>query len=287
MRTRALILSVLLVFVAAVTAAAAPVPVPESDPSPMLFVGQARLKGETAALGKLLMGPSPVRYRFIFVEDIGDEDREAYLDRVLAASGWPAPDQLLLVIFTKANHDVRFAMGANFAAAGVTVSEMVGLLRTEFFPVVHSTDPAQALARFVGAVNQRMAGDGFLTPRQVVERFYDWHLGYFASNGERMSANPLVDKAYRKSPYLAPEMIAAADKSLAEMAASGGGADPFLCAQNLPLTLTVSAAEETGPAQAQVLVRKGWGEGRETALTVRLAQRDGRWEISRISCSAP
>jgi hypothetical protein len=63
-------------------------------------------------------------------------------------------------------------------------------------------------------------------PETVVQTFFDWYLAY-AETG-----NPLVDGAYRDSPYLTANLVSQVDEIIASF--EGGGYDPFLCAQDIP-----------------------------------------------------
>lgn len=154
--TGLLLLLTLAVTALAGGAAAAPLPVPPRAEAGLQDTTGKGLPGAAAALQEALQAAAPVRYRVLVIDATDGMDRTAYLDRVLAEWGWPAADTLLLVVFRQANYDIRFAMGANFRQAGVTVDEMVQYVRTVYQPAVYKGDPAYALAALVGAVNQRM-----------------------------------------------------------------------------------------------------------------------------------
>ena len=117
-------------------------------------------------------------------------------------------------------------------------------------------------------------------PEQVVESFYEWYLGY--------SGNPLVDGAYRSSEYLTGEFT----QEVGEIVASfeKGGYDPFLCAQDVPESVSVGAADVAGD-EASVILREVWNPGTEYEWThdveVALRMVDGAWKIAGVSCGAP
>lgn len=115
------------------------------------------MQGDVPALKAALREPSAVTYKLMLAGDCKGCHRTEYLDRVLDLQGWPQADELLLIIFPGANHDIRFAMGANFRKEGVSVGEMVALLHERYFPHVHKGDPAAGLASLIRAVNQRMS----------------------------------------------------------------------------------------------------------------------------------
>lgn len=138
-------------------AANRPIPDPKPD---TVFQSEVPdpLPGDQSAWKQALDAPSPVRYRVLVIDDTDGEDRTDYLDRMAEKWGLPAADQLYLVIFTKANYDLRFYMGANFRAKGVTVDEMLTLVRTHYFVKSQKGDVAGGLADLVNAVNRRMGG---------------------------------------------------------------------------------------------------------------------------------
>jgi hypothetical protein len=113
-----------------------------------------------------------------------------------------------------------------------------------------------------------------LSPTEVTNQFYRWYIGY--------PGNPLVDKAYRASPYLAESMIEEVDETLA--AFEMGGADPFLLAQDIPERFTVEGEEIDGD-RATVQVNFYWWSGDEdpSVRRVTLAKRDGEWKIIDVS----
>jgi len=112
-----------------------------------------------------------------------------------------------------------------------------------------------------------------MTPEQVVESFYGWHIGYIQNVG-----NPLADGAYRSSEYLSEEFVRKADGIIASF--DEGGYDPFLCAQDVPGEFTVEEAVVSGDG-ASLAVHTSF-EGH--TFTVELRQVDGRWKISDVIC---
>jgi hypothetical protein len=118
-----------------------------------------------------------------------------------------------------------------------------------------------------------------LTPEQVVESFYGWHVGYIQNVG-----NPMADKAYRSSEYLTEEFVRKVDGVIASF--DEGGYDPFLCAQDVPGEFIVEEAAVSGEA-ASVVMRETWNPGTQYELTqnleVSLRLVDGRWKIADIT----
>jgi hypothetical protein len=98
----------------------------------------------------------PVHFTVLTVKGAGAEDRTAFLDQILQAWGWPAKGTILLVLFPDANHDIRFAMGPGFRQNGLTVDEMLTIIRTQYLPMAHKGDPDGALAALMQTVSQRM-----------------------------------------------------------------------------------------------------------------------------------
>lgn len=133
-------------------------PVPENQPQVTLQnTTEAQLPGDGAALEEALKQSSPVQYKILVIDSTDEEDKTDYLDRVAEKWGLPGPDMLYLVIYTKENYDIRFYMGASFRTAGVTVDEMLGLVRTHYLAQKRDGDVSGALAELIAAVNHRMS----------------------------------------------------------------------------------------------------------------------------------
>jgi hypothetical protein len=110
-----------------------------------------------------------------------------------------------------------------------------------------------------------------LSPQEVVTKFYRWHIGY--------PGNPLVDRAYRDSPYLSDSFVQDVD----EVVEGGFRADPILLAQDIPDRFTVEGAE-TMDGEAVVTVYFYFGEnGAPVERTVDLELMDGAWKITDVS----
>lgn len=123
-------------------------------------LGPGGLAGSREALMDSLKAPTAVHYTVLVYDDLTVEDRTAFLEQYLTENGWPAPDTLLLMIFPRHNHDIRFAMGTNLTKNGMTAEEMLAIIRGPYFGVVRKGDPARALVEMIEAVNRRMAPAG-------------------------------------------------------------------------------------------------------------------------------
>jgi len=110
-----------------------------------------------------------------------------------------------------------------------------------------------------------------MTPQEVVSKFYRWYIGY--------PGNPLADREYRESPYLAESFISEVD----QIALRGFRADPILLAQDIPERFSVDEADVSGD-EATVLVSLYWG-GNPTPTERRIDLRliDGAWMITDVS----
>ena len=118
-----------------------------------------------------------------------------------------------------------------------------------------------------------------LTPQQVTTNFYNWYLELAGDRAGSSFVNPLVSGVYRDSDYLSPTFIAQVD----EMSMDGFGFDPFLLAQDVPVSFELQEATVNGAA-ATVDVHFYWGGNPEPSLrTVHLIQTDGRWLIDSLS----
>lgn len=106
-------------------------------------------------------------------------------------------------------------------------------------------------------------------PREVVEEFYTWYI--------TNESHPLSSGAYKESPYLAPGFKEYLDGGY------GRGADPILCAQDIPPTFEVGEVSISGNT-ARVNVRQAFGpSGR--IVPVELEKMEGEWLISDVLCA--
>jgi len=111
-----------------------------------------------------------------------------------------------------------------------------------------------------------------MTPEQVVERFYTWYIGYTQNAGD-----PLADRAYGSSEYVAEEMVHRADEA---------SEDPFLHAADVPGEVSVEGTL-ISDQEATVAVREIWNPGtrheliQELEVLLRLV--DGRWRIADVT----
>lgn len=117
----------------------------------------------------------------------------------------------------------------------------------------------------------------------VVEEFYRWYLAY--------PGNPFAERAYGQSPLLSDAYVAQTDAEIEAMIAAGpGGADPILCAQDIPGDMRYGPAEVSGD-EATVIVQEVWNPGTEfefvRELTVEVQKVEGEWLISDITCPVP
>jgi hypothetical protein len=120
-----------------------------------------------------------------------------------------------------------------------------------------------------------MTREPAMSPQEVTTRFYRWYIGY--------PGNPLVDRGYRESPYLAASFIEEVD----EVLEGSFRADPILLAQDIPERFTVGAAEVSGD-RATVLVSFYWG-GNPTPSRRRVTLEliDGAWKIVDVALVEP
>jgi hypothetical protein len=119
---------------------------------------------------------------------------------------------------------------------------------------------------------------------EVVERFYDWLLAYAQPDEAGQVHNPVVDRAYRDWEALTPRLIGEIDNLLAQ-AGQNVVANPFRCAQNVPIRVDVGVAMLEPEAQATVLLREyDAGNPRSHNLTVLLIWQEAQWKIDGIIC---
>jgi hypothetical protein len=116
---------------------------------------------------------------------------------------------------------------------------------------------------------------------ETVSSFYNWYLDYTAPDETGHFSNPLVDRAYRDSPYLTEALIARIDAQLEEEHIM---ADPFLCAQDIPEEYRLETAAVSAEASTVLLRQFFAGNPRLYNITVELVAEDGDWRLDNIIC---
>ncbi len=150
----------------------------------------------------------------------------------------------------------------------------IGLLSfCVIFTVVGIVDSATSLPYAAAQTAQ--------TPLATVDAFYTWYLEYTTPDAEGYFNNPLSDGAYRESPYLSPDLIAAVDALKAEQ--GGFHADPFLCAQDVPANIFTELIREDAN-RAEVLVQEQFGLALHH-ITAHVVLTDSGWLIDSILCA--
>lgn len=132
--------------------------VPElQQEQPIQIVNEmAKLPGDTTDLEKALQAKGPVKYKLLLVDTVHDEDPTDYLDRVAEKWGLPAADTLYLVIYTQQNYNLRFYMGAEFRAKGVSVDEMLKITRETYFAKNREGKTVEGLLDLMHFIDKRM-----------------------------------------------------------------------------------------------------------------------------------
>ena len=120
-----------------------------------------------------------------------------------------------------------------------------------------------------------------LSPQQVTENFYSWYLAPMADRSDGGFTNPLAAGLYRDSEYLTTGFVARVDETIAGF--EGGGYDPILLAQDIPISFEVQEAAING-TQATVVVLRYWGGNPDPSpMVVHLVQENGRWLIDNVT----
>lgn len=151
------------------------------------------------------------------------------------------------------------------------------------------TKPTSRLVRFALAVlvaliilaaRMAFAQEPAPSPEATVDAFYRWYLGYDQLGIENERQSPPFRVDYHDSPLLTEGFMAEIDDVIASFETSAGY-DPFLQAQDIPLSLFVEEARiaEDG-LTAEVVVRTSFTEH---AFTVELALIDEAWLIDGIT----
>ncbi len=126
------------------------------------------------------------------------------------------------------------------------------------------------------ATQSPQAGDALAAAAQQTAKFYDWYLGYI-SGGEDGPRSILNDGAYQTCGFFTPSYIEELDAILASEQPLM--ADPFLCAQDIPASVTVQQAVEVAPG-VQVTMSSSF-EGHTFNVFLR-EMAPGDWQIDGV-----
>ncbi len=117
---------------------------------------------------------------------------------------------------------------------------------------------------------------------ETVAGFYNWYLNYTAPDEAGHLNNPLVDKAYRETPYLSAELV---EKMDALLSAASIMYDPFVCAQDIPGSFEADVVAAT-PEQATVLLRTYFQFSPYSHnITLTLQPEASAWKLNAIACA--
>lgn len=114
------------------------------------------------------------------------------------------------------------------------------------------------------------AAEPEFSPEEVVTRFYRWYIGY--------PGNPLADREYRASPYLADSFV----KEVDGVVAGDFRADPILLAQDIPERFTVEKAEASRDEATVIVCFYFGGNNTPVEREVELEVIDGEWRIRNV-----
>jgi hypothetical protein len=138
-----------------------------------------------------------------------------------------------------------------------------------------AVDPAESRAPLVAAPEG-------LSPQQVTANFYNWYLDLAGNRADSSFVNPLVSGAYRDSEYLSATFMAQVDE-MTMASRDGLGFDPFLLAQDIPVSFEVQEAT-VNEATAVVDIHFYWGGNPDPSVrTVHLKLENGRWLIDGLT----
>jgi hypothetical protein len=149
-------------------------------------------------------------------------------------------------------------------------------------PVALTTVPPASESAAGEALPASRPAASVASPAKTTAAFYTWYLDYVGALDSETRRNPLVDGAYRASPYLTQSFVGHIDQLLAEMREQDrGGYDPFLCAQDVPMEMT-PAVTFVRNDMASVVVHSSFPNH---VLTVDLQPEGEGWLISNITCA--
>lgn len=187
------------------------------------------------------------------VDDLVATRSMGFADPFLCAQDFPESFSIEVMVMEDAEAEVL--LSTFFAGNPVAHNSTVKLIRED----------AQWL------IDGVVCGERF-TPRGVTESFYRWYLD------EAEERNLLVEGAYRDSDLLSEDLIASVDALMSDR--SLGFGDPFLCAQDRPVSFMVEALD----ADSVVVHEFFGGNPDPTSLVVDLEEGEVGWQLSSITC---
>jgi hypothetical protein len=117
------------------------------------------------------------------------------------------------------------------------------------------------------------------SPQDTAKAFYTWYLGYTGNRHDGSFRNPLVNKAYQGQPLLSKTFVRQVDSMFDKADQRSGAHDPFLLAQDLPVSFNV----EPGPEEGTAVVHLQFGEASIADLLLTMVQENGRWRIENVT----
>jgi hypothetical protein len=111
---------------------------------------------------------------------------------------------------------------------------------------------------------------------EITQKFYDWYLAALGSG----TLTPLLDGAYRSSPYLSTELVHELDSIVASFG-DGPRYDPILFSSTVPQIVSVRI-ESLAADEARVTVHESWPNSFQDLL-VRLTPVDGQWKLAELT----
>jgi hypothetical protein len=114
--------------------------------------------------------------------------------------------------------------------------------------------------------------------QQVAATFFTWYAQAVREGmqrGERLTLDAVAETG-----YLEPALVERLRTDLAAMQGGFGGADPVLCAQDVPSEVRVTVVTADADQATLALTSDLIGHG----LMIEMAQRDGLWRIANIGC---
>lgn len=124
-----------------------------------------------------------------------------------------------------------------------------------------------------GSISPQLEGPLINTPDGSVNAFYSWYLWYAKNIG-----NPLIDEAYHGNEYLSEGFVQKIDEMIESF--DQGGYDPFICAQDIPDSISVGSMDVAGDT-VQVSVSTSFENHQFNVL---LWEVNDRWVITDVVC---
>jgi len=182
-----------------------------------------------------------------------------------------------------ARHTHRFYRSLlGLAAGGLLLCSGCAVGLPHAGPAPARTPAVEGITPFPAGPTAALPARAGLAPEQVAVAFYTWYISALEASFEG-GPSPYDVSALSQGGYLSPALVASVLAQREALSGAPGGADPILCAQDVPTRVQAAATSQAAGDSARVpltsdLIGHAWALDMERV--------DGLWRIAGIDCLA-